>query len=979
MGGKLMDSETIHKVRQAVLARLEKLAANPSKLNESEKKALTRTIWRVGELGLEQSIPTLTRIAQDKALEPVEKYSIVWSLGFMKSHDSLELVKQLENSAEHVDIELRRICMEVRHDLTPEDEKQQLQEHYKSLLPDEILDALKTGNAQSLLDATLEYLRKKHQKMQDQDGPAWYYYNFRRNERKNISVSDRPVTDLILETLAILATDLPFVRNALLLFVQQARLVGIPNIAAFKSLWKIAEYRCDTELFAALVYRLENTKHEIPSYYWDEYGYGRGMKSSVPYLARRSWRFIRRMGEIGDKHYINFAKAILLSMHDKDGKEQRTETYSEYRWNQSTRNYDRHSWTTTFGEYSNYLTFGYILYLNSNRYSKSNTNHWVIKNESATDRRAEAFPELWDQHPDDLLNLLRKSQCAPVHRFAARALKDNKEYLKTISLDEWFSFIESKYEDTALLALEALKQHYADKEPDAKLIKTCLTSKHKQIRDAGIEWLKRASYILRDDIPLLVWMIMSDDQNVREMSQEYVYLFDGQEDKQQELFETLIGKTLELSEDVDSAIIANIRWVFLQPCKHLLHIITFDAIAMFIDHPSTGVKLLGAQILGAQNLKPHEIPPELYGRLFNSPVAEIRAEAISLMNNLQDAELAQWDDMLGNLILSDQQAVRHEARKLIARAIRADEQFGQKILQKLLAALFKSEDSDGLHDDLFDVFSHELKPVWHTIDKNQLWRMLTAKSKGVQRVSSVMLQQRPFSDYSVRQWATLGGNPSLSVRSWAWRAYEAELDRIRENIDDALHILSSTWEDSRSFAFRYFSENFPFDQWSENQVISLCDNKHLEVQKLGRNLVFEHIQTGQGNRYLLALSEHPSMTMQKFLGEFLQKLASDQTDKILEMEQYFQSVLMRVNKGRVAKDQVLEFLATEALKNRNVAEMVARIMQDLSLSAAIHDKAKSLEIMSDLNNKYPGLAMPVKVRRFEVRSTQSSAATQEAR
>lgn len=978
MGGELMDTETIHKIRQAILTRLEKLAANPAELKRAEKSALTRTIWRVGEIGITESIPTLQRLAETNALKAIENYSLVWSLGRLNVTTALEAVKQLQDKAEFADLELRRICLEVRYDLTPEADQPALLEHYKSLLPDEITNALASKNAQTLTEATQAFFKTLLQKQRASEDNRWYF-RFSREHRKDVLSSDKYVTDLVVETLAVLSLHEPFIRDALFLLIKEVRLASGPDGGAFKALWKIAEYRCDTQLFAALLYRMESTKSKTPGYFWDEQvGYSNSIKDSFPYLARRSWRFIRRLGEVADVRYIDFAKSILLSMHDNNAKEPRTEHYSGWRWNENTRQEDYERWTVTYGEYAEYLTFGHILYTNSDKYALAKNGHWSIKNPNASDKRTEAFPELWNQYPSDLFDLLMKSHCAPVHRFAALALKENREFLKTVSLENWFNLIESNYEETAILSLEALKLHYADKEPDTRLIRTCLTSKHKAIRDAGMEWLKRASYILRDNIDLLVWMILSEDRELRELSQEYVYLFDGQDDKQQALFEELIGKTLELPEDISAEIIANIRWVFLQPCKHLLHIITFDAIGMFIDHPSKRVALLGAQILGAQNLKPHEIPPELYGRLFNSSIAEIRAEAISLMSNLRDEELAQWDEMLGNLMLSDQQPVRHEARKLVARAIKYDEQFGHKIFQKLLAALFKAEDSDGLHDDLFDIFTNELKPVWNTVDKNQLWRMLTAKSKGVQRLSSVMLQQRPFSDYSVRQWATLGGNPSLSARSWAWRAYETELDRIRENIDDALHILSSTWEDSRSFAFRYFSEHFPFDQWSENQVISLCDNKHLEVQKLGRNLVFEHIQTGQGNRYLMALSEHPSMTMQKFLGQFLKKLASDQTDKILELEQYCQSVLMRVNKGRVAKDQVLEFLSTEAMKDRKIAEMVARIMQNLSLSAAIHDKAKSLEIMSDLNARYPGLAMPVKVRKFEVRSTQTSSATQEA-
>ncbi|MGH1350171.1 MAG: HEAT repeat domain-containing protein [Methyloligellaceae bacterium] len=790
-------------------------------------------------------------------------------------------------------------------------------------------------------------------------------------------VEDEKTDDshLVIETLYLLSLNNPTIRQALFTLVSTLELTGNSRKSAFRTLWKMAEFREDHEFYAHIIHTLEKNKTTMQSYAWNsETGYQRGLGSSVPYFSRRSWRTLNKLGQISALSYIDSAEAILLTMTDEDAVPVETQNFSAYYW--ETRETRR--WSVTNSEYTNFQAFSSILYTNSNKYEKSASGPWVIKDINATDSRTEAFPEIWDQVPDRLFNLLIKSKCEAVHTFAAKALKDNAKYLDSISAEQWFELLVSKYEQTALLALKALQQYFADKDPDTRLIQACLTSPFKPVRNAGMEWLQQASYILRDNLELLAWLVMSEDPDLREASLEYVYVLDARSDLQQDFLELLLGKLFALGEDADKDIVENASWVLLKLLKPQLSIVTFEAVGMFVSHASPYVSLLGAQMLSAQNLKPHEIPPELYGQLFNSSSPEVRAEAVSLMNNLEDAELAQWDEMLGNLMLSPHAPVRAEAGKLIARAVKVDEEFTTRILQKLISALFKSETAEGLHEDLFNLFNDELRSSWNLIDKNQLWRMLTAKSKGVQRVSAAIIQTRPNSDYTVRQWATLCGNPSIGVRAWAWKAYETELDQVKANIDDALHIFSSNWEDSRSFGFNYFSKNFPFDQWSEEQVIALCDNRHAEVQELGRNLVFEHIQVDRGPRYLLALSEHPSVTMQKFIGQFLERLAAGNNEEIFRLEQYFASVLTRVNKGRVAKDQVLNFLHQEGLRDRKIADLVANIMQHISLSAAIYDKAKAIEIMSDLNSRYPGLAMPVKAIPLQVRGYQNNNDMQEA-
>ena len=91
----------------------------------------------------------------------------------------------------------------------------------------------------------------------------------------------------------------------------------------------------------------------------------------------------------------------------------------------------------------------------------------------------------------------------------------------------------------------------------------------------------------------------------------------------------------------------------------------------------------------------------------------------------------------------------------------------------------------------------------------------------------------------------------------------------------------------------------------------------------------------------------------------MERFASGDLDKLKQLEFYFITVLSQVNKGRTAKDRVLNFLKNEAMKLPEAAELVARILDRLSLTVAIGDKASSIEIMRDIHQKYPHIQMPI--------------------
>ena len=107
--------------------------------------------------------------------------------------------------------------------------------------------------------------------------------------------------------------------------------------------------------------------------------------------------------------------------------------------------------------------------------------------------------------------------------------------------------------------------------------------------------------------------------------------------------------------------------------------------------------------------------------------------------------------------------------------------------------------------------------------------------------------------------------------------------------------------------------------------------------------------------------------MQRFASNFLVQYAGDDLDRLRKLTPYFVSVLSRVNKGRIAKDRVLAFLKKRAAESEQAAGVVAEILTRQSATCAVGDKAKAIQIMVEIGDRYPQIALPIQVQPVEVR------------
>ena len=239
------------------------------------------------------------------------------------------------------------------------------------------------------------------------------------------------------------------------------------------------------------------------------------------YLRRRVWRTLRRLGEMDDDVYVDLACGVLLMMNDDHAEEPRQAEVYHYDWNQSYADSDYRQLVDVhhYDAYAGFVVFNHILHSHSQHYKPTISGRaWrQLKRESTntSEQREEAFPELWDRHPDMLLKLLTTSHCAPVHQFAATALREHPDYYQQLNISTLALLLRQPYPMTAELALTIARDRYDPEEPDTALLEALLDAELAPARQQALQWLEASQNILQHDVAFIARLLLNRFKEIR--------------------------------------------------------------------------------------------------------------------------------------------------------------------------------------------------------------------------------------------------------------------------------------------------------------------------------------------------------------------------------------------------------------------------------------------------------------------------------
>ncbi len=910
---------------------------------QHDDRTAGRLVWRAGELGAPQFVAPMLKLLTGK--KHLLDYSLLWAIGRCGDESTFDSVSpQIQQGGSE---SVRRMALWASARLANDQQRAQILEPVKGRLPHSVASAIDSGEMLPVRSALDDFF-----------------------------ASDDAACNSALPDLYLLSYDRELLRKALLRVLSTVPLQ--PNVfCGLRQVYKAAEFFRDAEVFGLLSRRFDTSRsyYSSPSWgtrvlvnkpRWEYVDIKKEMKQASPrlafssrtrdYLRKRSWRSLRRIGELGLDDYVEMAMGVLLAYRPEDTLDPRRSRLffwdsSSGRSNEVIINYD---------EYANFICFNYILQYNGDKYAaKGRTKSWQLNDDHTPgDGRSEAFPELWDRHPDALLTLLEEATLEPVHDFAARALMEQEEFCAAIPVATLLTLLQKPFASTAEFAFNIAKDRYDPADPDFELVMALLDSVHEPAVELAKQWVTHDPATFAGSVDFVISLMTARTEALRHWGRMVIEA--AAQRSAGPLVEAVLLRLLDNdAEAIDADMVADVEWALLGPLKEASRSVEFTHILGLLAHDAPELQALAGRLIINHEKPAAEVPATVFSRLLESPVAEVRGVGVALFAELPDEVIVRQPELIESFCVADEAEVRAGVRSAIGRLAGSHPDFAAVLYRKLIDHLFRSERSEGLQSDLVDLLTNELASQAKTADKDLNWRLLQARSLAAQTLGAWLLPNREVNDFTVRQWAQLGRHSDIAAREWAWQHYRDNIDRIVEHANDALRIVDSDWDDTREFAFDFFREQFPGDAWTPGLMIGVCDSVRGDVQTFGRELITRFFEEEDGPEYLLKLSQHPSANVQLFASNYLENYASGELERLQKLQPYFIGVLSQVNRNRICKDRVTKFLLKEAKASSQVAHLVARIFGRQSVTVAIADKAGYLKAMRDLIVQYPQIDMPL--------------------
>lgn len=729
------------------------------------------------------------------------------------------------------------------------------------------------------------------------------------------------------------------------------------TMAFFRQVLKSAEFRLDAELYGQVVRRIEQTRAN-PVDYSVRKGALRAVfpASTRDYLRRRVIRHLQVMGESGDPAlFIPLATGVLVACDDAvDGpKESSTVSYS---YDRTTRRSVEHRiWSPRYGDR---LGFTWLLRGAGGRVEMNSLHtRWRCTEGGRGDAksREEPFPELWDQAPDAVMHLLRHARSAEVQRFAIRVWRANPDFLEEADGGVIGDLLASWFPETVALGLEIARAKWNAERPDLKLLLAMLDSTLEEARTQGVAWLREAAAVLQGDGDFLAGVAFLEHEDARNGVREVLRAMPLVKSLREEVVARVISGLLALDDEAAAGRATD--WLeFIAPEE--VAALPDEHVAALAGHPLEACQLLAVRIL-LKRASLSGLPESLMMAALSSEHAAVRTLGMELLGQLRDDELAKRVELLAACAVSRHAELRNVAGPLLKRAAAQDRDAARQLVEQWWPLLFRKEDFEGLHESVYETLTGPFAAELDVIPAGTFRQMLESKYGFGQELGFELLKRevtRPELAETI-EWSV---HPLAALREWAREHLDKGL--LRGEPEHLLKLLEGPYDDSRDWAFDFCRTGLKDGDWSPEALVGLCDSNQPAVRTFGRELVTRLFREEDGPLYLARLSQHPTVEVQEFATNYLERFASGQPERIAELDLYFRTVLSRIGAGRTAKRRVLAFLEKEALADERTAKFVTTLLARQAGTVAIQDKAEMIRILDALRRAWPDLAGPLKVK-----------------
>lgn len=904
--------------------------ASEERLREVDNHTVSRLIYRAGALKLEEAKASIVTLYATSSQEKnAFYYAVAWALGRFKDPS---LRRTIESIHEKLDETSRYIVEEALFLLNEAPEREEIEAlnfpmPFKVSLSNENLESFVTQV--KLLEEMVDSTYERYQNID-----SWY-----QEDRKAIKAE----LDSLLQQMDELFLKL-YLYATIDTQSHKAMVKAIPflsinefNFSLFRRLYKMAEIRDDYAVMAELVSKIESKKMACYEIYEWEKENRRSLGCSRLYFKKRTLRYIQDLGRYNAEGYITFAKYLLLSMNNYEQEfEAFSTSYYDRDWNFKTKDYEK---------FAVHLTLMYVLYGAGKRYMLAPSKKmWEIANKSIkNEQRPEMHKELWDRYPQTALEVLSQSRVEEIQAFAFAIIEAHPEVIKNADLTQLLPLLNAASTKVRNFFFTLLKERYEHTQEEV-IVYHALLSSDKHIAQFALEMMEQQRALLEQPNLVADAIFVVSDTTFK-----HLLVLLKELETPQAVVENVFSRVMQTSLPVEETL--RLRMVTLLKTMYkglsLSHLEQLMKEMRLSDH-----HYIAAELIRSDELNGLEIPLALKEKIASySEDSIMLATTIYLLGKLDDDKLMQEHTLLISFLYHKEKQVSLEVMKIVQRLGLKNKENAEVLLREIIEHAFSST-ADTTADNVVEVVV-ALKIVYSAIGIDQTYRLLIAKSKLAQRLGALLLEKQNAENFSVVQWATLAKNPNKSIRLWAYHAYENYPKKVKEAMPKSLMIFDTQWEDTRVFACGYFES---FKPLSTDDIVVIADSNYSDVQQFAKQLIEQRVFDKE--RLLLKLSQHPALSIQKFVTDFM--LSGMAVEQLLKLERFFNTLLHSVNQNRAAKTRVIGLLNYH-LGHRDVAQMYARLATHHSASMVWADKTAYIEAMMQIKEYHPDIVLPLEI------------------
>lgn len=702
----------------------------------------------------------------------------------------------------------------------------------------------------------------------------------------------------------------------------------------YRKLFKLLCFYDEFELLAQLIHQLESTGSLSGQSY---------SSKTRQYFRRRAMTLLKQLGNHQAEQFVELARALLLQIPPMQAQFE-SQCITRSRYQESGRgNWRQVTHKTHYPEYGHHLSLSFLLRATSRKcVYHAGKSAWIDKSpEHLESIRTEAFPEIWNQHPDLLFDLLKASEHSLVLDFAFKALQAQTQFCANLPVSDWAVLLSKSELAIAQFAL----RHVQGSLGDRAVLLAAAHSPFFEIRQAVFGSLTALKLIEHPQVLAVLFVSTYDDLNQKVRG---IWQFVHQQKA------AVLTHILDyLFAQADAELIQSFKE---QALAEFSQEISVDHVMRLLQSDRLDLQLLAIDLIHVSQLDYQSLAPCL-SLIQSAQDSRVQAGALAILGKLPQTELLLHLESLTLALLSHDAALRQQACLILHKLPVAE--FQAQVFQEIVPHLFLKEPVEGFTQDLLSVIA-QFEPMAATLDKELLWRLLMARSKLAQGAGALLIQWRNPKEFSIKQIARLTRHAVLSARQWALASLAQDPERVWQELSDAIQALDNPWQDTRRAGIHWFESEFADREWPLPVAIALCDQVYDDVQAFGHKVLSPWLEQTP-LECLSKLSQHPDLPSQHFVARYLEQHVAGQIETILSLKPYFVTVLSRVNQGRSIKDLLIPFLCQQALEHPELAPMVTEILSEQSLSRIVNDKARYIQGLYHLQLKHPELKSPLQI------------------